>query len=103
MKNFTRANHEEEDPTRVHFTDGTAAAYSVVIRQYESNRPYVLRPDTMANHCVLNTENVIRIEAQAVISVDEGVYYCDFDWRDRVETIANQDSWIAVKDNSAGR
>lgn len=92
----------QEEPTTVYFTDGTAETYSVVIRQYDSDWLYALRPETPANHCVLNTENVTRIEAQAVTSVDEGVSYCDFDWVDRVETLAKQDSWIAAE-NTAER
>ena len=97
---MSETNNGKEDPTTVYFTDGTATAYSVVIRQYDSDWLYALRPDTPANHCVLNTENVTRIEAQTVISVDEGVSYCDFDWRDRAETLANQDLWIAAQDNT---
>lgn len=96
-------NPDEEEPTTVYFTDGTATAYSVVIRQYDSNWLYALRPDTPANHCVLNTENVTRIEAQAVTSVEGGVGYCDFDWTDRIETLANQDGWIAADDNGTER
>lgn len=94
---------DEEAPTTVYFTDGTAAAYSVVIRRYDSHWLYALRPDTPANHCVLNTENVTRIEAQTVTQIDEGVGYCDFDWRERVETLADQDGWIALKDDRAER
>lgn len=97
---MSETNGEEEEPTTVYFTDGTATAYSVVIRQYGSDWLYALRPDTPANHCVLNTENVTHIEAQTVISVEEGVSYCDFDWRDRVEALANQDLWIAAQDNT---
>ncbi|WP_336346087.1 hypothetical protein [Halalkalicoccus ordinarius] len=100
---MSETNDEAEDPTTVYFTDGTATAYSVVIRQYDSDWLYALRPDTPANHCVLNTENVTRIEAQTVISVEEGVSYCDFDWRDRVETLANQDLWIAAQENITER
>lgn len=91
---------EDEEPTTVHFTDGTAEAYAVVIRQYDSDWLYALRPDTPANHCVLNAENVTRIEAQAVTPVDGGVSYCDFDRVDQVETLANQDVWIAAEDDS---
>lgn len=100
---MSETNHEEEDPTTVYFTDGTATDYSVVIRRYDSDWLYALRPDTPANHCVVNTENVTRIEAQAVTSVDGGVGYCDFDWIDRIETLAAQDSWIAAHNNGAER
>lgn len=86
----------EKEPTRVHFIDGTAEVYNVVVRRYDSNWLYALRPDTAANHCVLNSENVIRIESQTVIQVDEGIGYCDFDWRDNVETWVEQENWIAT-------
>lgn len=94
-------NPDEEAPTTVYFTDGTTAAYNVVIRRYDSNWLYALRPDTPANHCVLNTDTVTRIEAQTVIQIDEGVGYCNFDWREKVETIADQESWIALEDDRA--
>ena len=56
--NDTNREYEKEEPTRVHFTDGTSEIYSVVIRLYDSDWLYALRPETPANHCVLNTENV---------------------------------------------
>lgn len=99
MERTNETDSDEEAPTTVHFTDGTAAAYNVVVRRYDSNWLYALRPDTPANHCVLNTENVTRIEAQTVTRLDDGVGYCDFDWRERIETIVNQDSWIALEND----
>lgn len=88
---------EGEEPTTVHFIDGTVEAYNVVVRWYDSKWLYALRPDTPANHCVLNAENVTRIEAQTVSQLDEGVGYCDFDWRDEIETLVDQESWIATE------
>lgn len=37
VRQMSEINDEEEDPTTVYFTDGTATAYSVVIRQYDSD------------------------------------------------------------------
>lgn len=96
-------DQDEEEPTTVHFIDGTTAAYSVVVRRYDSNWLYALRPATAANHCVLNAENVTRIESQTVTPVDGGVGYCDFDWVDDVESLVDQDSWIAAEDGGAQR
>ena len=86
----------ETEPTTVYFTDGTAEVYNVVVRRYDSNWLYALRTETAANHCVLNSENVTRIEAQTVVQVDEGVGYCDYHWRDNVETYVEQENWIAT-------
>lgn len=96
-------DHDGEESTTVHFNDGTSVAYSVVVRRYDSNWLYALRPDTAANHCVLNVESVARIEAQTVTRVDGGVGYCDFNWRDKIETIVNQDSWIAAENGDDER
>lgn len=95
------SNGGEDEPTRVHFVDGTAAAYSVVVRPYDSNWLYALRPDTAANHCVLNTANVTRIEAQTVVQLDRGVGYCNFDRRDGIETFVKQENWIAIESDGS--
>ena len=92
----TEGTHEDEDTavsTKVYFTDGSKAEYPLVIRRYDSDWLYALRDDSPANHCILNTTNVIRVEGQAVRPLDEGVAYCNFDWVDEAETIAQQELW----------
>ena len=97
LRQMSDSSDDEDEPTTVHFIDGTAEAYSVVVRPYDSNWLYALRPDTAANHCVLNIENVTRIEAQTVIQLDDGVGYCNFDRRKGIETFVKQESWIAME------
>lgn len=100
---MSKTNPDEEAPTTVSFTDGTTVDYNVIIRRYDSNWLYALRPDTPANHCVLNTDNITRIEAQTVTQINGGVGYCDFEWREKVETMADQDGWIALEDDRTER
>ena len=90
-------NDAVEEPTTVHFVDGTSEAYTIVVRPYGSRWLHALRPDTAANHCLLNTENVTRVEAQTVARLEEGVGYCDFDRRDGIETFVKQEGWIAME------
>lgn len=100
---MSKTNPDKEAPTTVSFTDGTTADYNVVIKRYDSNWLYALRPDTPANHCVLNTDNITRIEAQTVTQINGGVGYCDFYWHEKVETMADQDGWIALEDDRTER
>jgi hypothetical protein len=93
------SNGDEDEPTTVHFVDGTAEAYNVVVRPYGSKWLYALRPGTAANHCVLNAENVTRIEAQTVAHLDGGVGYCNFDRRGGIDTFVKQESWIAIEND----
>jgi hypothetical protein len=93
------SNGDEDEPTTVHFVDGTAEAYNVVVRPYGSKWLYALRPGTAANHCVLNAENVTRIEAQTVAHLEGGVGYCNFDRRGGIDTFVKQESWIAIEND----